>query len=88
MWVPPVLLGPSLPCPLHSGLDVGLIPYGRCMETEGHLHGRNPPISRALDIITLCKVGIDVRTHQAWACITWCDACQAPAMRHTGDANY
>lgn len=58
MWV---LLGPSLPCSLHTGIDVGLIPYGRCMETEDHLHCRNPTTSRALDIITLCKVGIDVR---------------------------
>lgn len=60
MWAPPVLLCPSQPCPSLMGIDMGLIPYGRCAEREGHLQCRNSTTSRASDIIALCKVGVDV----------------------------
>lgn len=51
---------PHSPAPPLMGIDIGLIPYERCMEKEGHLQCRNSTTSRALDIIALCKVGVDV----------------------------
>lgn len=49
----------SLAPPL-MGIDMGLTPYGRCAAKESHLQCRNPTTSQALDIIALCKVGVDV----------------------------
>lgn len=60
------LLCPYVPhshAPQHTGVDVGgggLRPYKRCMATEGHFQCRNPTTSRALDVIAVGKVGIDV----------------------------